>query len=110
MYFGNAQLGRYTFVGMGFWLVLAVGFAFALVYGVGSTRGKRAAQMWTDACLGTVILGGILDLAWAFVSGEWRLFMRDVGPTPLAEMFVLGLLFIGTMWFMAVRYTQGLKE
>ncbi len=110
MYFGYAQLSRYTFVGIGFWLVLAVGFAFTLVYVVGSTKGKRAAHMWTDACLLTVVVGGILDIVWAVASGEWRSFMRTIGVLPLVEMALLGLLFIGTMWFMAVRYTQGLDK
>jgi hypothetical protein len=32
------------------------------------------------------------------------------GSGPLLEMGVLALLFVGSMWFMALRYTQGLDD
>ena len=110
MYFGNGGLARYSFLGMGFWVVIIAGVAFALVYAVGATRGKRAAKLWTDACVAFVLLGGAADIAWAVARGEWRSFMATYGVEPLIEMAVLGALFLGTMWFMAIRYTGGLKD
>ena len=80
------------------------------MYAVGATRGKRAAQMWTDACVGLVFLGGGGDILWALYTGEWHSFMAAYGFGPLGEMGMLALLFLSTMWFMAIRYTEGLKD
>ena len=94
----------------GFWVVMAVGIALALVYAVGAKKGKRAAQMWTDVCVAALALGAVGVIAWALASGQLRSFLVQFGYGPLFEMLVLAALFIGSMWFMAVRYTQGLKE
>ncbi|MDR3686987.1 MAG: hypothetical protein P4L93_08540 [Coriobacteriia bacterium] len=110
MYFGNAGLSRYTFLGVGFWVVMVSGIAFTLVYAVGSTRGKRAARLWTNLCVALVVAGGAGDIAWAMATGEWRSFMGAIGPEPLIEMAMLAILFLGSMWFMAIRYTGGLKD
>jgi hypothetical protein len=110
VYFGYEGFSRYPFLALGFWVVLVAGIAFALVFGVGSTRGKRAARQWTGACVALTALGALTDVGWALVSGELSSFLRLYGWSPLAEMGVLALLFLGTMWFMAVRYTEGLKD
>ena len=110
MYFGYEGMSRYSFLSVGFWVVMVSAFAFLLVYFVGSTRGRRAAQMWTDVCIALVLLGGAADVVWAIVTGEWRSFMMSYGFGPVGEMAVLALLFLGTMWFMAIRYTGGLKD
>lgn len=110
MDFGYAGFARYTFLLFGFWVVLVAGTAFVLVFAVGPTRGKRAARMWTDACVAFVVLGAIADVAWALAIGEWHRFVATYGYGPLAEMSVLALLFLGTMWFMAIRYTEGLRD
>jgi hypothetical protein len=108
--FGYAGLARYTFLSLGFWVVLVAGIAFALVFAVGPTRGKRAARMWADACVTFVVLGAMADVIWALAIGEWHRFVAAYGYGPLAEMGVLALLFLGTMWFLAIRYTEGLKD
>jgi len=110
VYFGYAGLPNYTFLAIGFWVVMVSGIAFALVFAVGPTRGKRAARMWTDLCVWLTVLGAVVDVAWALLSGEWRAFVANYGAGPLVEMTVLALLFLGTMWFMAIRYTEGLKD
>jgi hypothetical protein len=110
VYFGYAGLARYTFLAVGFWVVMVGGIAFALVFAVGPTRGKRAARMWTDLCVLLTVLGAASDVAWAIASGEWRSFVANYGWGPLIEMAVLAVLFLGTMWFMAIRYTEGLKD
>lgn len=110
MYFGYAPLASYGFIGAGFWVVVAVGFGLGLVYVVGSARGRRAAQLWTNACMLLLAAGGIADIAWAVLSGQWRPFMLQFGFSPLAEMMMLAALLIGTMWWMAVRYSAGLKD
>jgi drug/metabolite transporter (DMT)-like permease len=110
MYFGNAGLAHYTFLAIGFWVVLVSGIAFTLVYAVGSTRGKRAARLWTGLCVAIAVLGGIGDVVWAMAVGEWRPFMANFGAETLLEMGMLALLFLGSMWFMAIRYTGGLKD
>lgn len=47
---------------------------------------------------------------WVVVSGQWRAFMLQFGFSPLAEMMMLAALLVGTMWWMAVRYSAGLKD
>jgi hypothetical protein len=110
MYFGNAGLARFSFLAAGFWVVMLGGLAFLLVYAVGSTRGKGAARLWTSWCVAFVVLGVGTDVLWAVVTGEWRAFVNAYGASPLIEMGVLALLFLGVMWFMAIRYTEGLKD
>ena len=107
---GASALSHYVFLGVGFWVVMVSGIAFTLVYAVGKMRGKRAAVLWTNLCVAMVVVGGIGDIAWAIAVGEWRSFMANIGPEPLIEMAVLALLFLGSMWFMAIRYTGGLKD
>lgn len=107
---GNAGLANYTFLQVGFWVVLVDGIAFALVYAVGPTRGKRAARLWIDLCVALGGLGAVGAVVWAFASREWHPFMVRYGWEPLIEMVVLAALFLGTMWFMAIRYTEGLKD
>jgi hypothetical protein len=107
---GYAQLSRFSFIGAGFWIVMVVGAAFVLVYAVGASRGKRAARVWTDACVAGLLIGAAVDIAWAVFSGEGRRFLEAFGVGPLLEMSVLAALFLGTMWFMAIRYTDGLKD
>ena len=110
MYFGYEGMARYTFLSVGFWVVMVVAVAFLLVYFVGSTRGKRAARMWTDTCVVLALLGGVVDILWALQSGEGRAFVALFGFGPLGEMAVLASLLLATMWFMAIRYTEGLKD
>lgn len=104
MQYGYQRMALYPFVTVGFVVVMAVGIALAFVYLVGRVGGRRAAGMFTNACM-LVVLGGLsLDLAWAFVSGQWEGFMRDFGLAPLFEMAVLAAMFVLSMWWMAVRY------
>lgn len=110
MQFGYASISEFTFIAAGFWVVIAVAFGLGLVYVVGATRGKRAAQLWVDLCVGALAVGTIADLAWAVGSGQWARFMREFGFSSLVELLVLAFLLLFTMWFMAVQYVRGLKE
>jgi len=107
---GGALLSDFTFLGAGFWIVMVTAFAFVLVFAVGATRGKRAAHLWTNACVAGLIIGMAADIAWAVFSGEGRHFLDVFGAGPLVEMTVLAALLLGSMWFMAIRYTDGLKD
>jgi len=107
---GNVGMAHYTFLGIGFWLVVVVAIAFALVYAVGPARGRRAARLWVRLCVAIAVIGALADVGWALISGELRRFVSAYGAVPLLEMAVLALLFLGTMWLMAIRYTDGLKD
>jgi hypothetical protein len=107
---GYSTLSRYGFLGAGFWVVMVTGIGLALVYAVGHFKGKRAAQQWVNSCMLVAAVGGIADIAWAVISGQWRSFMLQFGFSPIAEMLILAALFIGTMWFMATRYIAGIEE
>jgi hypothetical protein len=110
MYFGYGPFARYGFIDAGFGVVIVVGIAFALVYAVGATRGKRAARMWVDACVLGFVLGAVADTLFAAFSGQWRSFVIAFGVLPLLGLIALAVLFLGTMWLMAIRYTDGLKD
>jgi hypothetical protein len=110
VYFGYLSLQSFTFLAAGFWVVMVAGTGLILVYPVGTYRGKRVARLWTNACVAILIIGLAADVAFAVVSGEWEAFLLAYGPGPLLEMGVLALLFAGSMWFMALRYTQSLKK
>ncbi|NTU72280.1 MAG: hypothetical protein HGB10_10765 [Coriobacteriia bacterium] len=110
MNFGYGQMATYGFIGVGFWIVLAVALGLCLTFPLGSARGRVAAQRWVNGCVLLLVLGGIADIAWAVISGQWSAFMLQFGFGPLAEMMVLAALFVGTMWWMAIRYTAGLKD
>ena len=109
MYFGYLSLQSFTFLAAAFWLVMAAGVGLVLVYPVGANRGKKAAGAWVNLCVGVLLVGLAADVVFAVVSRQWDAFLLTYGTGPLLEMGVLGLLFIGSMWFMALRYTQGLK-
>lgn len=110
MDFGLVSLATYGFLAAGFWVVMTVGVGLCLVYVVGHARGKRAAEAWVRLCIVTLVVGGLGTLTWAVLSGQWQRFMLTFGFGPLGEMLMLAALFLGTMWFMALRYTQGLKD
>jgi hypothetical protein len=107
---GYAGLTRYSFLSAGFWVVMVAAFAFTLVFAVGLTRGKRAARLWVSLCVALVVLGGIAVMLWAVTTGEWRSFMLSYGAGPLFEMAMLAFLLLGILWFLAIRYTGGLKD
>jgi hypothetical protein len=107
---GAVALQAFTFLAAGFWVVMVSGLALLLVYAVGATLGRRAARAWVNACVALLVVGIGADVAYAVVSGEWEAFLLAYGFGPLLEMGVLGLLFVGSMWFMALRYTQGLER
>jgi hypothetical protein len=108
--FGYAPFERYTFLGIGFGVVVVIGMAFALVYVIGAMRGKKVAELWVDACVAGLAVGGLVDAGYALFSGQLRGFLVEFGPGPLLEMIGVAVLFLGTMWFMAIRYTDGLEE
>jgi hypothetical protein len=110
VYFGYLSLQSFTFLNAGFWVVMISGIGLALVYVVGTYRGKRAAQLWIGACVAILAIGLVADIAFAVMTGQWEAFMLAFGFGTLLEMGVLGLLFVGSMWFMALRYTQGLEK
>jgi len=110
MNFGMASLPTFRFVLAGFWVVMCVGLGLGLVYFVGAQYGRRAAQNWVRGCVAVLLGGGAVTIGWAVMSGQWERFMLTFGPGPLSEMLMLAVLFLGTMWFMALRYTQGLND
>ena len=104
------SLQSFTFLAAAFWVVMVSGVGLIMVYAVGTYRGKRAAQLWTNACVALLVVGLAADMAFAVLTGQWQSFMNVYGWGPLLEMGILGLLFVGSMWFMAIRYTQGLEK
>lgn len=107
MYFGYLQMWRYTFVPVGFAIVMATFVALALVYAVGSARGGRAARRYVTIVSLAFLAASALDLLWGLMSGHLGGFIGAYGLGPLIEMAVLAALCIGSMWFMASAYVAG---
>lgn len=110
MYFGYSQMYQFTFVPIGFVLVMTVGIALGLVYAVGARHGARGAERYTNAWSLVLLMGVALDIAYAVVRGEWQGFLRAYGWAPLFEMSVLAFLFLGSMLFMARSYVAGKRD
>jgi hypothetical protein len=110
MYFGYAGLSSYGFLAAGFWVVMVVAVGLGLVYVVGSARGKASAQSWVNLCMTALVVGILADGAWAWFSGQWDRFIRNYGFSTLLEMLLLAFLLLFVMWFMAIRYVQGLEK
>ena len=110
MYFGYLSLQSYTFLGFGLGLVMAVGLGLILVYAVGSSRGKKAARTWVTGCIALLVVGTVADVVFAVLTRQWESFLLSYGIGALLEMSTMAVLFLGSMWFMAIRYTQGLEE
>jgi hypothetical protein len=107
---GFGDLSRYTFLTVGLWVVVVGVVAFSLVYAVGPTRGKRAARMWADSCLGLALVGAVVDVIWALESEEVFLFVGVYGIGPIVGMLASFALLFGALWYLAIRYTDGLKR
>ena len=110
MYFGYETMWTLTFVPVAFVLVMAVGIALAFVYTVGTSRGASAARRYTLWCARLLAAGMIADVAYAFGSGQFAAFLRHYGWTPLFEMGLLGVMFIGAMLVMAMSYLGSKKS
>lgn len=110
MYFGLSRLPLYPFVGVGFVAVMVIGIALGLVYAVGAAKGRLAAMRYTNVCVYALVALGVVDVVWASLSGQLAPFMSEIGVGPLVEMLVLAGMFIFSMWFMAMRYVQGLRS
>jgi threonine/homoserine/homoserine lactone efflux protein len=110
VYFGYLSLQSFTFLAAGFFVVMTSGIGLILVYAVGASRGRRAAELWVNACVAILVVGLIADIVFAVATRQWEAFLLAYGLGSLLEMGVLGLLFVGSMWFMALRYTQSLKK
>ena len=104
MYFGYAQIWRFTFVPLGFVIVMATFVALCAVYLVGaSTNARTAARYltWTLRLFGVAI---VADVVFAIASGQLGVFVASFGISPLFEMVVLAFLCVGSMGFMASKY------
>ncbi len=110
MYFGYAQMWRFEFVPLGCAFVLLVGTALALVYVVGSTRGKAAAQRYLRFWTWAGVIGTLGLIGWAAVTGDLQRFLVAYGPGTLFELAVLAAMFLIAMWIMAVSYLAGKKD
>ena len=85
MYFGYLSLQSFTFLAAGFWVVMVAGIGFVLVYAVGTYRGRRAARLWTNACVGLLVVGLVADVVFAVVTKQWQAFMLMYGAGPLGR-------------------------
>ena len=104
MYFGYSEIWRFTFIPIGFAIVMSTFIALSLVYAVGASRGKKAAIRYVNITTVVFFAAVAVDLLLPLVSGQLALFLRTLGWSPLIEMSVLAALCVGSMWSMAVSY------
>jgi len=104
VYFGYADIGRYTFLPVAVVVVLAAFVALCVIYLVGASSGGAAAARLYRWTMRLFWVAMALDVAWAVASGQLTAFVRRFGWTPLFELSVLAFLCLGSMGFMASRY------
>lgn len=107
MYYGYDLMWTLTFVPVGFLIVMVASIAYCLVYVVGATRGGAAAARYLKACTISLLLASVADVVYALASGDAQTFLAWYGVWPLLEMAVLGVMCVGSLWFMAVAYVRG---
>lgn len=104
MYFGYSEIWRFTFIPVGFVMVMCAFLALCLVYVVGAVRGTEAARRYVNVVAALFVAGSVLDLMVAVLTGQMAAFLRAFGISPLIELAVLSVMCVGSMWFMAVSY------
>ncbi len=106
MYFGYQTMWMFTFVPLGFLLVMGVSVSLGLIYAVGSARGKDAAIRYLRTCIAVLFVGALGIIAYALASGQLARFVAAYGIVPLLEMSVLALMCVGAMALMASSYVS----
>lgn len=105
MYYGYEMMSTLTFVPAGFVITVMTALSFTLVYAVGASRGARAAGVYSAVCTWITVAAFAADVVYAVASGQWKTFIEWYGTGPLFEMGLLALMFVGSMWFMAMSYS-----
>lgn len=110
MYSQLIRLPSYPFVQIGFVAVMITGIALGSIYFFGRTLGRRGANRYANGWM--IGLGVVLaaDYTWAWASGQWERFGREIGFGAMGEMVVLGAMFLLSLWFMASRYADSIDD
>jgi len=107
MYFGYQSIGEFSFITIGFYLVMIGALGFGITFLIGRSNGGRAALRFTRRWAAGLAASILAVILFAFVSGQWRRFLIEFGPSPLVEIGVLAGGWILIMWFMATQYALG---
>lgn len=110
MYYGYESMWMLTFVPVGFVITMIAFLAMCLVYAVGASRGKRGAASWLRFWSFAFVAAAAADVIYGVATGQVEDFLRLYGATPLAEMVLLAVMCVGSMWFMAVSYVNSKKD
>lgn len=110
MNYGYQGMWMLTFVPAGFVITMAAFLAMCLVYAVGASRGRRSAALWVRFWSIAFVVAAGADLVYGVATGQLGDFLRLYGFTPLAEMIILAVLCVGSMWFMAVSYVGSKQD
>lgn len=110
MNYGYQGMWMLTFVPAGFVITMAAFLAMCLVYAVGASRGRRSAALWVRFWSIAFVVAAGADLVYGVATGQLGDFLRLYGFTPLAEMIILAVLCVGSMWFMAVSYVGSKRD
>lgn len=106
MYFGYSEIWRFTFVPVGFAITMVTFIALCLVYAYGAKRDRRAVARYVNAVSLGFVAASIVDVGLGVATGQFGRFLNAFGWAPLMEMVVLAVMCVGSMWFMAVAYTN----
>jgi len=107
MYFGLQSIGRYSFVTIGFFLVMIGALGFGLTFLIGRSESGRSALRFTRWWALAVVSSLCATILFALIAGQWRLFLYEFGYGPLVEMAILAGGWLLIMWFMATKYALG---
>jgi len=106
VYFGYEAMWTFTFVPVGFALVIGVSIALGLIYAVGASKGAEAAEKYLRTCTLVLAVGIAADIAYALLTSQIEQFMQAYGIVPLLEMTVLAGMCLGAMLLMASSYVR----
>jgi hypothetical protein len=107
MYFGFQSMTEFSFITIGFIIVMAGALGFGIAFAIGRATGGREALRFTRWWALAIAAALAATVLFAAVTRQWSLFLLDFGAGPLIEMGVLAAGWLLIMWFMATQYAIG---
>lgn len=103
---GSGTLVTQLFIQAGFVWFIASGLLFGLTFFIGWKRGGVAAYRFKRAFTYVWLAGSLALAAYGYLSGEMAQFVSGWGLGALLDVVMLGVAWVGIMWWMATSYSN----
>lgn len=103
---GSGTLVTQLFIQLGFVWFLLCGLLYGLTFLIGWKRGGVAAYRFKRNFSYVWLIGSLVLAAYGYFSGEMAAFVRGWGWGAMLDVVMLGLGWVGTMWWMATSYSN----